>query len=255
MKRLILSALLLTAGILGAAAAKPEYVGHRGCSRGVENTMASYLNGLEEYPWVECDVRSTADSVFVISHDENTKRLGGNLTVCEATLSQLKNEKYLQKRHGYHYQGSICTLAELLDSVAAYSKKAVIELKWTPGINYDDTSRIPELITEIRRHLPDSSYLILTSMKQPLEAIMAQFPEVNVQFLGGGKWKDSLPWILEHKIDVDLIHGALTKEDVKMLHDNGLKVNCWTVNSPERAAELTEWGVDYITTDKLPNNE
>lgn len=249
MMKKLLFALMLTA--LAATASEPVYVGHRGCSRGVENTMASYLNGMDAYPWVECDVRSTVDSVFVISHDENTERVGGKLVICESTLADLKKEHYLQKRHGYTYQGQICTLAELLDTCAARGKKAVIELKWTPGVNSNDTSRIPELIAEIRKHLPDSEYLILTSMKPCLEAVMAQYPEVNVQFLGGAKWKESLPWILEHKIDVDLIQGALTKEDVEMLHANGLKVNCWTVNDPVRAKELTEWGVDFITTDKL----
>lgn len=252
MKSLFLSIALMIAGTFVSSAANPEYVGHRGCARGVENTMASFLNGMAEYPWIECDVRSSADSVFIISHDETTERLGGNLKVFDATYEQLAKEKYLQKRRGYYYQGSICTLAEMLDSCAATGTKAVIELKWTPGINYTDTSRIPELISEIRKHVPDSCYLILTSMKPCLEAIMAQYPEVNVQFLGGGKWKDSLPWILEHKIDVDLIHGALTKEDVDMLHQAGLKVNCWTVNDPERAAELESWGVDFITTDILP---
>lgn len=248
MKKLLFG-LALTA--ITASAAEPIMVGHRGCSRGVENTMASYINGMEAYPWVECDVRSTADSVFVISHDENTQRVGGNLVVCESKLADLKNERYLQKRHGYTYQGQLCTLAELLDTCAARNRKAVIELKWTPGVNSNDTSRIPELIAEIRKHVPDSQYLILTSMKPCLEAIMAQYPEVNVQFLGGSKWKESIPWILKHKIDVDLYHVGLTKEDVDMLHSNGLKVNVWTVNDPERAKELTEYGVDFITTDKL----
>lgn len=253
MKKSFLLLLMIPAAIL-MAAQNPILVGHRGCATGVENTMASYLNGMASYPWVECDVRSTSDSVFVISHDDNTTRLGGKLTICEAPLSELKAEHYLQKRLGKWYQGQICTLGELLDSCAANGKKAVIELKWTPGVNSNDVSRIPELISFIRSKVPDSEYLILTSMKPCLEEIMKLYPEVNVQFLGGAKWKDSLPWILEHKIDVDLIQGALSREDVEMLHKEGLKVNCWTVNDPERARELAEWGVDFITTDRLDPN-
>jgi len=254
MKTICLSIILFVSAAFASVAAKPELVGHRGCGTGVENTIAAYLNGMKSYPWVECDVRSSADSVFVISHDDSTVRLGGKLKVADATFEQLQNEKYMQKRLGYYYQGSICTLAELLDSCSTHGKKAVIELKWTPGVNSKDTSRIPELISEIRRHLPDSSYLILTSMKPCLEVIMEKYPEINVQFLGGEKWKESLPWILEHKIDVDLLQGALSKEDVDMLHGKGLKVNCWTVNDPARASELAGWGVDFITTDRLPGN-
>jgi glycerophosphoryl diester phosphodiesterase len=43
----------------------------------------------------------------------------------------------------------------------------------------------------------------------------------------------------------------LTKEIVALLHDNGLKVNCWTVDDAEKAEQLVEWGVDYITSNIL----
>ena len=43
--------------------------------------------------------------------------------------------------------------------------------------------------------------------------------------------------------------GSLTAENVKLLHENGVEINCWTCNSAESAAALIEWGVDYITTD------
>ena len=35
------------------------------------------------------------------------------------------------------------------------------------------------------------------------------------------------------------------------LHAAGIKVNCWTVDDPDRAKELIEWGVDMITTNIL----
>jgi glycerophosphoryl diester phosphodiesterase len=35
------------------------------------------------------------------------------------------------------------------------------------------------------------------------------------------------------------------------MHDNGLEINCWTVNSKERGEELAAMGVDYITTNIL----
>lgn len=35
------------------------------------------------------------------------------------------------------------------------------------------------------------------------------------------------------------------------MHDNGIKVNVWTVDSPEDAEKLTQLGVDFITTNIL----
>ena len=37
---------------------------------------------------------------------------------------------------------------------------------------------------------------------------------------------------------------------MKKAHDLGMTVNVWTVNTPEKALEMLELGVDYITTDE-----
>ncbi|MBQ1725350.1 MAG: hypothetical protein II022_05720, partial [Muribaculaceae bacterium] len=87
---------------LSAQAGQPIMVGHRGCIVGVENTAAAYRIGVDlmGYAGLECDVRVTADGHYVICHDTDTKRLGGNLEVADATLEQLLAETLKQKRDG-----------------------------------------------------------------------------------------------------------------------------------------------------------
>ena len=46
-------------------------------------------------------------------------------------------------------------------------------------------------------------------------------------------------------------YKALTKENVKMLHKKGFKINCWTVDDPKAAETLAKWGVDLITSNIL----
>ena len=46
-------------------------------------------------------------------------------------------------------------------------------------------------------------------------------------------------------------HRGLTKEILDLCHENGIKVNVWTVDNKERAEELAAWGVDMITTNIL----
>lgn len=261
MKRFLLTAVSFLMAILAILAQDkpkaPVYVGHRGSAWGVENTRAAFLNGAAVYPYLECDVRLTADSVFVIMHDETTERVGGNLKISETPLAQLLEEDFLQKRNGSYYAGRISTFTEYLDDCKKTGVLPLIEFKWTPGINSQDCSMIPELMKIVDSYGYLDSCIIITSMKPCLEFVMANYPQVNVQFLGGGKWKDSLDWIMKHKIDVDLIHTAVTAEDVEMLHKNGLKVNVWTIDDPVRAQELTDMGVDFITTNKLivPSSE
>ena len=35
------------------------------------------------------------------------------------------------------------------------------------------------------------------------------------------------------------------------MHDAGLTINCWTVDTAERGEELAAWGVDQITSNIL----
>ena len=57
--------------------------------------------------------------------------------------------------------------------------------------------------------------------------------------------------MVANKMDVDVYYKALTKEIIHLLHSKGIQVNCWTVDSKEIAEVLTEWGIDYITTNIL----
>ncbi|MBI2723582.1 MAG: glycerophosphodiester phosphodiesterase [Chloroflexi bacterium] len=46
-------------------------------------------------------------------------------------------------------------------------------------------------------------------------------------------------------------HTLLSRELVRRLHDEGLRVFAWTVNAEHRARELIDWGVDGIISDDV----
>ena len=76
-------------------------------------------------------------------------------------------------------------------------------------------------------------------------------PTQSAQFLIS-KWEDGLIDRLKaYNLDLDIHYSALTAENVALLHENGIVVNCWTVDDPEKAAELVSWGVDQITSNRL----
>lgn len=252
-KRSIL--LLLTVSAL-VGVARTLLVGHRGCNIGVENTSEAFKNGAARgYDYLECDVRVTADSVFVISHDTDNKRLGGHLEIASATLSELRGDTLRQTRNGVEYIGYICTLGEYLDICRDAGIKPVIELKWSTGINSNDFSNIPALLDFITKAGFDDKCIILTSMKPCLEYIRKIRPDIKLQFLGSKKWRESFDWCDSLRMDVDIAHDCLSKEAVDSLHKAGLTVNCWTVDNLDRARELQQMGVDIITTNALTHPE
>ena len=52
----------------------------------------------------------------------------------------------------------------------------------------------------------------------------------------------------KYSLDLDIYYKALTAERVQALHDAGIEVNVWTVDTLEDAQRMVEYGVDYITS-------
>ena len=76
-------------------------------------------------------------------------------------------------------------------------------------------------------------------------------PGQAAQFLTGHLTDEVIDRISEHKFDLDVKHVELTAEWMEKLHSRNIIVNCWTCDTPERAAELIAMGVDQITTNIL----
>ncbi len=256
MKRLLLTVLAM-ACIVAAWAWKPTFIGHRGSYKGVMNTVEAYTNGVDVYGYqgLECDVRVTLDGYYVISHDETTNAVGGNLTVASATLAELQAEEYTQTRGGVTYTGHICTVAEYLDICKEKNVTPVIELKWTTGINNNDMSKFPGLAALIdEKGLTDKAY-ILTSMRSSLEYVRTNFPDLKCQFLCNSNWETYFDWIVRWNLMPSIEAGCFDQYTVKRFHDKGLEVAVWTVNAAANYNKYGEMGVSMMTCDYLMPSE
>ena len=256
MKKLLLT-IIATLCVVNAWAWKPIFIGHRGSYMGVMNTVEANNNGVDHYGYqgLECDVRVTADGYYVISHDETTNSVGGNLTVANATLAELQAETYTQTRGGVTYTGHICTVAEYLDICAEKNVIPVVELKWTTGINNNDMSKFPGLAALIEEKGLTDKAIILTSMRNSLEYVRTNFPALKCQFLCNSNWSTYFDWIVQWNLMPSIEAGCLDKYTVKRFHDKGLEVAVWTVNSLANYNLYGEMGVAMITCDYLMPSE
>ncbi|MDE6207637.1 MAG: hypothetical protein K2M55_07495 [Muribaculaceae bacterium] len=250
MKKTLIACLMALCAL--AAAAEPILIGHRGSGWGLENSEESFKKGVElGYKYLETDVKFTKDLHLVCSHDDDTKRLGGTKTLATSTLEELKSETLSQTRNGVKYTGVICSMAEYLQICKEGGIGALIELKWTTGINSNDCSRIPLLIQGIEEAGMRNNVIILTSMKPCLEYIRTNYPDIPLQFLTGEYWSSHFDWCVQWNIDVDIQSGYFDKSCVTKFHDKGLKVNVWTANNDAAYKTYGNMGCDYITTDYL----
>ena len=257
MRRLFTILLLSALAVADAWAWKPLFVGHRGCNIGVENTAEAYRNGVDIYGYdgLECDVRVTKDGFYVISHDETTNRLGGNLTVADATLAELQAEQYTQTRSGVTYTGHICTVAEYLAICVEKGVFPVIELKWTTGINNNDMSNFDGLAHLVIDQGLTDKVIFLTSMKKSQEYIATHYPQFTRQWLCNANWEGNEEWCREYGLNPSISTGNFDAATVKIFHDMGLNVAMWTVDTKANYLKYGNMGVYMMTCNSLKPSE
>lgn len=227
-----------------------KMVAHRGVS-GLEkeNTMAAFVAaGNRSYFGVETDVHRTRDGHYVTIHDGHTGRVAqADLQVAESTLAELR-ALCLNDIDDGPARGDlrIPTLVEYVRACKRYGKVCVLELK-------DDFS--PEQLEEIAEILRGEDYLqkvvFIAFGLENLVQMRQILPGHPMQYLASRVDTDVVGALLRYRLDLDAHYAAVDGALIRLLHENGLKVNCWTVNDPAEARRLIDAGVDFLTTNIL----
>lgn len=224
-------------------------IAHRGiCGLEKENTAAAFVAaGNRSYFGIETDIHETADGKLIIIHDDNTKRVAGCEYIVEQTdFDTLRSIKLFDRKSEQIRADLVLpTLEEYISICQRYEKTAVLELK---------NAMKTETILEIVRVIDEMGYLdktiFISFAISNLIALREAYPQVAIQYLV--EKIEDLPALLEilkkYRFDIDAKHTAIKEEMVPQFHDNGIKINVWTVNTVERAERLQQIGVDYITT-------
>lgn len=226
-------------------------IAHRGMS-GVEleNTNAAFIAaGNRTLYGIESDVHKTADGKYVMMHDANTFRMSGDdIEIGKATYETLRNIR-LKQHNGERGRTDlrIPSLEEYLGICKYYEKKAILELK-------DDFTA--EDVDEICRVVEDLEYMdntVFISFKyNNLLLLKERNPEQPAQYLVQEPITDALIQdMADRKIGIDARQDLFTEEIMQKCRAKGVETNAWTVNKPEDARKLIDWGIDYITTNIL----
>ena len=225
-------------------------VAHRGLS-GIEkeNTNAAFVAaGNRSYFGIETDVHLTKDEKFIIHHDDSAFRLTG---VGNVFLEQTNYEdlKKLYLTEGLEIKRKDLIMPDLEDYISIckkYEKVAVLEVKNRMQPKY--LKKMAEIISGMG--YLENTVFISFSWENCVD-IKSFLPNQKVQFLCSTADKFTVSDLRKHKIDLDIHFKAVTKEMVDELHENGIEINCWTVDNPDDAEQLASFGVDYITSNIL----
>jgi len=212
-------------------------IAHKGASADrPENTIEAFDAAREAgADWVELDVRRTADDVLVVHHDAH---LGDGSVLVEIQAGDLPDE--------------VPTLAQALEVCDGMGVN--IEIKNLPGDpDWDAEHQISAAVAGLALAYRDYDALLISSFTMDTVArigqIDAALPRGLVLNDAAGLWQ-GVAWSESAGLQafnpyVPLVDAAL----VKRVHDAGMSLNVWTVNDPDRIAEMVELGVDGIITD------
>lgn len=228
-----------------------QVIAHRGLS-GLEqeNTHAAYIAaGNRSFYGIEADVHKTADGKYVIMHDGNTLRLSGDdIEIGKATYETLRSLR-LKQKDGNRGRTDlrIPSMEEYLGICKYYGKKAILELK-------DDFTA--EDVDEICRAVEQLQYMehtVFISFKlNNLLLLKERNPEQPAQYLVEKPIDDELIGeMAQRKMGIDARQDLYSAEVMQKCREAGVATNAWTVNDPNMARKLIDWGIDFITTNIL----
>ena len=224
-------------------------VAHRGLS-GIEpeNTLSSFIAaGNRSYFGIETDVHVTLDGKYICTHDDTTGRVAvRNLTVENTNYEELRALPLCEKDGTLGRKLFMPSLAEYIGICRKYEKTAVLELK-----NRIQPEHIANIVGIIRKEKYLEHTLFISFYPDNLVDLRAMLPDQPIQFLIERHHEGLVDFLAKYHFGLDSDYQLLSPELIQAVHDQGLTVNCWTVDDKKTAEKLIGWGIDYITSNIL----
>lgn len=224
-------------------------IAHRGLSGlEVENTCPAFVAaGVKSYYGIETDVHVTKDGKYIICHDDNIKRVTGiDIIIEESLYEDIKKISIRDKDLSTRSDLVFPDLSDYIKICKKYNKEAILELK-----NKIDIEHIKGIIDVIKEIGWYDNTTFISFVPDNIIALRSLDNNVKIQFLTDKASKEVLEFIRKYKVDLDIYYKSLNKRFITRLHKLGIKVNCWTIDSPKEALSLIKMGVDMITSNIL----
>ncbi len=230
----------------------PPVIGHRGAAAyAPENTLA----GLRKAKalgcrWVEFDVRLTADNQPVLLHDDRLERTtNGRGEVSSLQLAAVRRYDAGNRFHSSFAGERVPTLEEALMLLAELGLGANVELKAVRGREAATGAVVAELLARIWPANP--THLLISSFQRAaLAAARDRAPHIARGILfrripkNWGNIAAQLGCVTIHA-DQQRLRLAVLSE----IRRAGYPLLAYTVNDPERAKILFDFGVKSVFSD------
>jgi glycerophosphoryl diester phosphodiesterase len=242
-----------------------QRVAHRGGSAlAPENTLAAFQNALTlPIDAIELDVHRSRDGQAVVIHDNTLERLtngiGNILDLDFAYLRGLNVAAHFAG--GWPEPQRIPTLREVLE-LAKGRVQVYIEIKTSKrGTKYGRYPDIAEIaVGEVRSLNMLADVLIMSFDWTLLPLVKALEPLVQTGALvSNEQWNSAAPNAFDTLLEqvtaldctwINMDRKLFTPTMPNLIHEHGLNLGLWTVNSLREMRQFASEGVDSITSDR-----
>lgn len=231
----------------------PPIVAHRGGGKlAPENTLAAIDVGAQHgHRMIEFDAKLSQDGAIFLLHDDTLDRTSNGRGVAG---DQPWDRLVTLDAGGWFGSAFSDERLPLLAEVAARCRQhrlmANIEIKPTQGAEVA-TGRAIALAARVMWQ-GQVAPLLSSFSYSALEAAQQAAPELPRGLLLDS-WDENWQAMTRALgcVSIHLNHKLLDPQRVALLKQAGLRILVYTVNKPERARELLQWGVDAICTDRI----
>ncbi len=230
----------------------PSIIGNRGAAAyAPENTLESILTAAEMgVKWVKLDVKLTKDSVPIIFHDDELDRTtNGHGPVAAMNFSDIRDLEAGSWFSDSFAGIKIPTLEEAIDVILEHNLGVNLEIKPCPGREKDTAEAMLDVLARI---WDEPERLLISSFSHvSLEVAMDMAEEWPRGFLMEEEWPDNWKELAEYlnASTINIDGRTVTREQVEEILDLEKPVLAYTINDPQLAKTLRQWGVDAMFTD------
>ena len=231
----------------------PAVVAHRGGGKlAPENTLAGIDTGARlGHTMIEFDVKLSRDGEIFLLHDDNLERTSNGWGVA----GDLAWSDLLKVDAGSWFSGEfkgepLPLLSQVAERCRQHGMMANVEIKPTTGTGPLTGKTVALAARELWQGMIPP---LLSSFEiDALEAAQQAAPELPRGLLLDA-WRNDWCALTERLgcVSLHLNHKLLNAQRTAEIKAAGLRILVYTVNQPQRAAELLRWGVDCICTDRI----
>lgn len=219
-----------------------EVIAHRGLvSQGVENSLEA-LEGAANAgaDYAEMDIILSKDQQFIVSHDDNLKRLTGKaITISQSDAKDVIGLKTSQNGH----QSQIVSFEDYVAKAKQLGINLLVELKPTGSepANYEQL-----FVAKMKELGVEKTYLTMSANLKTIERVEQLDPTIKTGYTISLQMGN----FTSQKVDFYAIEDFSYNEFLaRTAHKNGKKIYVWTINSTDDIEKYVETSTDGIITD------